>query len=109
MKPSAALAQRKCLNHGEREAVARCPGCGSHFCRECVSEHAGRVLCAPCLAKATAARERGSRSIGWVPVLAAAGLAFAWIFFLGLGKVLLAVPAAFHDGGWAESIGRKSP
>lgn len=38
-----------CFNHPERPAAARCPLCGVAFCRECVSEHNGRFLCASCL------------------------------------------------------------
>ena len=49
----AAVALQRCLHHGEREAIARCPECGSFFCRECITEHDERVLCASCLAKIT--------------------------------------------------------
>ena len=48
------LSLQRCRNHAEREAVARCPGCGHHFCRECVTEHDDRILCAACLRKLTA-------------------------------------------------------
>ena len=44
-----ALAHQRCFNHALREAAARCPGCGNFFCRECVTEHDDRVLCAACL------------------------------------------------------------
>lgn len=100
----AALAARKCLNHSEREAVARCPRCRSHFCRECVSEHGGRILCAPCLAAESATVPPAGASRAWVPFAAAFGLGLAWLFFLGLGKILLAVPASVHDGGWTETV-----
>lgn len=104
MNSMAALADRKCLNHGGREAVARCPRCRSHFCRECVSEHGGRILCAPCLAAETATAAPAGASRAWLPFAAAIGLAFAWLCFLGLGKALLAVPASVHDGGWAGTV-----
>jgi hypothetical protein len=99
----ATLAFQKCLNHGEREAVARCPQCRSHFCRECVSEHAGRILCAPCLAKAASATEKNPAwKRAWIPLGAVGGLGLAWAFFLILGKTLLLIPSSFHDGAWAE-------
>ena len=98
----ASLAHQKCLNHAGREAIARCPRCRSNFCRECVSEHKGRILCAPCLAKEAARAQAESVGRFWVPLGSAAGLAVAWLFFLAMGKGLLAIPASFHDGGWAK-------
>ncbi|GEM_PF-297531 len=99
----ATLAFQKCLNHGDREAVARCPKCRSHFCRECVSEHAGRILCAQCLAKAAATEgvSSGWKRV-WIPMGAVLGLCVAWLCFLSLGKLLLLIPASFHDGAWSE-------
>jgi hypothetical protein len=44
-----AVAHQRCLHHHEREAVARCPECGHYFCRECITEHDERVICASCL------------------------------------------------------------
>ena len=103
----ASLARQKCLNHAEREAAARCPSCRSHFCRECVSEYQGRILCAPCLAKAAvAARTDTGWKRAWIPVGAAAGIALAWLFFLSLGQVLLLIPAPYHDGIWKHEAGK---
>lgn len=42
------IVQQRCFNHGSREAAARCPECRRHFCRECVTEHEDRLLCASC-------------------------------------------------------------
>ena len=47
--------RQQCWNHESREAVCRCPGCGRSYCRECVTEHGARLLCAACLRKARAA------------------------------------------------------
>src|SRR5258706_14749578 len=99
----ATLAFQKCLNHGDREAVARCPQCRSHFCRECVSEHEGRILCAQCLAKAAAEDGKLPGWKRWIPLGAALGLGVAWLFFLSLGKVLLLIPSSFHDGAWSDA------
>ncbi|MFN7139481.1 MAG: rhomboid family protein, partial [Limisphaerales bacterium] len=45
------LTQQHCLNHFTREAAARCPECKQFFCRECITEHDDRVICAGCLRK----------------------------------------------------------
>src|SRR5947207_406205 len=94
------LSAQRCRNHPAREAVARCPGCSRFFCRECISEHEGRVLCASCLAavarKNVAPRRRLAR-LGRV-MLTGAGIVTAWIFFDLLGHILLRIPASFHEG-----------
>jgi hypothetical protein len=103
------LALRKCLNHAEREAAARCPECQSFFCRECVSEHRGRVLCAACLGMAAAASSRSGRwKKAWLPVGAIAGIGLAWACFALLGRILLAIPAAYHDGAWTHGGGKEA-
>jgi hypothetical protein len=93
------VAQR-CSNHAQREAVARCPGCGRFFCRECVSEHEDRVLCATCLR--AAARVPLLRRRGFAGTLRLAqlllGLLAAWFFFYLVGESLLALPSSFHEG-----------
>jgi hypothetical protein len=90
----------RCFHHELREAASRCPICLRYFCRECVTEHDDRVLCAECLKK-LAAREKlqtsGIRRVlrGLLPV---AGLLMAWLFFYTLGRMLLLIPASVHDG-----------
>lgn len=77
---SQTIALSKCLIHTAREAVARCPQCRQFFCRECITEHGGRVLCAPCLAKqARTANETGK--LAWIrlPVAAAAAFLLLWM------------------------------
>lgn len=94
------LAHQRCFHHAHREAVARCPECRNFFCRECVTEHADRVLCAACLKRIVAGpgtRRRGL--VGLVRALqVAAGLVLAILFFYWLGLSLLEMPASFHDG-----------
>ncbi|MEO0793531.1 MAG: rhomboid family protein [Verrucomicrobiota bacterium] len=97
-----AIAQTRCLNHGNREAVARCPECEKFFCRECITEHDGRVICQSCLSDLIATDDAPSsnfvknlaRTIG-----AAMGFAIAWVFFYLLGRILISIPTEFHDGG----------
>ena len=81
-----------CFNHASREAAARCPGCRRFFCRECVTEHDGRVTCGSCLRKA--APVAGKRRRRFTPVLAIMGLLTAWFFFYGLGELLVLIPSA---------------
>lgn len=107
-----ALAQQRCLNHAGREAVARCPGCRRFFCRECVAEHDGRILCASCLAglvKPIAPRTRRFPGVlAFLQCLLAVGL--AWFFFFLIGKGLLAIPTSFHEGTmWEETMESASP
>ena len=94
------LARQRCLNHAEREAAARCPGCGQSYCRECVVEHGERMLCAACvrLASARQAERAGWLSAAWRAAQAAAGVFFLWVVFFAAGRILLAIPASFHEG-----------
>jgi hypothetical protein len=97
------LRQQRCVNHPQREASARCPECSRFYCRECITEHDDRVLCASCLEKiARREKPKGSR---WTPLMRAGlvALSFAVIFIvlLMLGDFLLSIPSQFHStGGW---------
>lgn len=98
--PAPGVAARRCVRHAGREAAARCPGCAQFFCRECVSEHGGRWLCAPCLARAAAAAgPRAGRGRSWRRLggLAAAFAGITLVFFL-LGTFLRRIPPDFHEG-----------
>ena len=48
----------KCFNHMDRESVAICLECKEHFCRECIIDHEGRMLCASCIDKVTVKDEK---------------------------------------------------
>ena len=95
-----AVAQQRCLNHVTREAVARCPECRQFYCRECITEHDDRVICAACLRKlrAVAAPVRRSFAWAWPLVQSAIGFALVWLFFYFVGVMLLSVPSSFHEG-----------
>jgi len=98
------LTLQRCLHHAGREAVARCPECGGFFCRECITEHDDRVLCADCLAKLTAAKpaERKSRELPLLVTRALLGFLAAWLIFYSVGRMLLASPESFHNGSLWE-------
>jgi hypothetical protein len=91
---------QRCLNHLSREAVARCPECGQFFCRECVTEHDDRVICSACLKRITSKGQQKTRSFGALlrPAHFAFGLLVAWLFFYCVGRVLLSIPPAYHEG-----------
>lgn len=94
------LARQRCFNHARREAVARCPECGRYFCRECVTEHEDRVLCASCLTRLTRDAGRARRSWRRLTRLfqCVAGVLILWLCFYVLGRGLLALPSSFHEG-----------
>jgi hypothetical protein len=94
------LSQQRCLNHEVREAVARCPECREYFCRECVSEHDGRVICAACLRNLLRPVAAGSFRFTTLLVAGelAAGLLTVWLFFYAVGRNLIAIPDSFHEG-----------
>lgn len=104
------LARQRCLLHPLREAAARCPSCRQFFCRECVTEHDGRVMCASCLRKLTAtqAETQGTRHLGaaaLATVRVVAALALLWLAFYLVGLFLARAPASFHDGTMWEETG----
>jgi hypothetical protein len=79
--------------------VCRCPNCAKYYCRECVTEHEDRLICAACLRVLAAARpeKRGfGRAAGVLTALT--GLLLAWLFFYYAGRVLILVPSAVHEG-----------
>jgi len=93
------LIWKRCLNHPTREAAARCPVCRNYFCRECVTEHAERTLCAVCLARLARSDAHGGLGLGTLVGASArvlAGLTLAWFFFYSVGQVLLMIPDTFH-------------
>ncbi len=96
----AALALQRCLHHGDREAIARCPECGNFFCRECITEHDERIVCASCLAKimrpaeVKVSRFRLVTLRPWLGVFT--GILTAWLCFYFVGRMLVAIPSSFH-------------
>ena len=101
------ITQQRCHNHMQREAVARCPECGRFFCRECITEHEDKVLCAACIRKLnepsgkTSDRLRGL--FHFVNFLL--GILILYVLFYYLAQVLLTLPSDFHEGtlwqtGW---------
>jgi hypothetical protein len=96
----------RCFNHAGREAVARCVSCGRSYCRECVAEHDGRMICASCLRAERAVPQRTSGA--WWRVAGRAlhttvAVIVAWLFFYATAQVLLDLPSPFHEGSmWSD-------
>ncbi|MEJ2731060.1 MAG: rhomboid family protein [Deltaproteobacteria bacterium] len=101
------LLHQRCSNHMLREAVARCPECRRYFCRECVTEHDDKVLCADCLENKMIPKTAGLARFNTLFRIFhfLLGTILLWIFFYYLGQILLSLPTAFHEGtlwelGW---------
>ena len=110
------LTRQRCWIHLEREAAARCPVCTRFYCRECVTEHEGKVVCAACLrdglaATAKARRQglgaRGRRVLAGVTRAGqlAGSIVLAFLFFQLLGGWLLTTATQFHESNlWADQF-----
>lgn len=94
-----ALSRQRCWTHARREAVSRCPSCTRFYCRECVTEHEGRLLCVGCLAKvaAPAAKPQGTRWVLWM-AMALLGLSLAFLLHGVSGYVLHQLPPSWTRG-----------
>jgi hypothetical protein len=95
--PGNPIINQRCWRHSSREAVARCPECARFFCRECVVEHLGRMICSDCMARKTAAGASGRFSTVRWSVFAAGGFLLAWVIFYYLGVMLARVPSDFFE------------
>ena len=91
--------------------MARCPSCGGFFCRECILEHEGRVLCSDCLAKEVArglkpvsARRRGLPKWFGSAAGSLAGFLALWIFLYLGGMLLLRIPPEMHEGSVWQNV-----
>jgi hypothetical protein len=100
MSPSISnrLFGQRCSIHSEREAAVRCPGCSRFYCRECVTEHENRMMCAHCVARQSAAStESRFPGVRWFAA-SLGGLLIAWLLFYYAGMSLARMPSLFHVG-----------
>lgn len=100
------ISSEKCFNHRQREAVALCPECRRFFCRECVTEHNDRAICASCLRKLAPASPSGKVTIAIMGSVlkAAAGFLVLWLLFFYFGLLLLKIPSSVHEGSmWRDA------
>jgi ANCHR-like B-box zinc-binding protein len=94
------LIYQRCRHHPAREAVVRCPECRRFYCRECATEHRGRMMCAGCVARLADQPGRKRHRLGGVLWTASAlgGLLLAWLLFYYLGVTLARIPSDFFGG-----------
>ena len=92
------IVQQRCLTHPDREAAVRCPQCQRFYCRECVTEHSGRMMCAHCSAQFDAAPRRDGFSPGAWGILSLTGFLMTWLIFYYFGMGLARVPSSFFRG-----------
>jgi hypothetical protein len=80
---------QRCSNHAGRTAACRCPACQSFYCRECITEHDGRMLCASCVQKQSL-KDTSKRAGNpfWTAGLLAAAFIATW-FLLAAGEGLV--------------------
>lgn len=97
---AAAFASQRCYQHSAREAAARCPACRRFFCRECITEHDGKMICGECLRakRSPQGKSRSLWAVGPLAVLWVLGLGLGFLFFYGMGRILLTMPTSYHDG-----------
>ena len=86
------LVHRRCWHHPDRAAVCRCPGCSRDYCRECVTEHDSRLLCANCLRNLLQGAARSTNRRAAAVASAVAGLLLSWAVFYGFGRVMILLP-----------------
>jgi hypothetical protein len=99
------LSQR-CWNHEAREAACRCPGCGRSYCRECVSEHEGRLMCASCLSAIAASRKQEAgvfRNLA-PPAMIAAAILLAWLIYWAAGASLIGIIHRLQNTAVAPAV-----
>jgi len=98
------LLRQRCANHELREAVCRCPQCRRSLCRECVTDHEGRLICASCLRiearNAVTPRRRGRRlkEIG----IGVAGVFLAWALYFGAAQSLITITERSERAAWPD-------
>src|SRR3954471_10181065 len=98
------LLGQRCANHELREAVCRCPQCRRSLCRECVTDHEGRLVCAACLrisTRSAAAPRRGSRHTKEIG-MALAGVLLAWAMFFGAAQSLITITERSEQAAWQD-------
>ena len=96
------MIHQRCFRHDGREAAARCPGCRRYFCRECVTEHDGRLLCAACVAGTVSRprREGVLRRAMLGPAAAATGLLAAWGLYYGAARFVVEINPRLGEQRW---------
>ena len=87
-----------CFVHPGRESVALCLECRHSFCRECVIDHDGRLICAACLARMQVSAAKSHHRLQAFAQTAGVlvGLILCWMLFYSAGRALLLAEPARH-------------
>ncbi|MGH9541920.1 MAG: hypothetical protein ACRD2H_08560 [Terriglobales bacterium] len=72
----------RCHFHAEREAAALCARCQRAYCRECVTEDRGAMVCLPCLRRGQEPGGTAPRRWALVWHIAGAALGLLWLYCL---------------------------
>lgn len=84
------VADEKCWYHAARAAAARCPECEKYYCRECITEHEGQVICATCLDALTTEEEREEQASGLFSIVyGLLGMLLSWLLFYVISRSLI--------------------
>lgn len=102
------LKSQRCFFHLEREAAAHCPSCKRSYCRECITENNGKIICRPCLDRLQndnrSPDQHGRLKLGAIFRLIFA-FSFVLIFFYCCASFLSRLPDDFQDGSvWAPFL-----
>lgn len=92
------VASRRCFHHPQREAAAMCRECRRTFCRECVIDSGGELICASCLRVRVKPKVEGRtrfRALAGVLQVGAA-LVASWFFFYMTGRIFVTVEPPLH-------------
>jgi hypothetical protein len=104
MSDARLLLGQRCANHELREAVCRCPQCRRSLCRECVTDHEGRLVCAACLrlsARNAPAPRRSGRRIKEVG-MTLASVFLAWGLFFCAAQSLITITERSERAAWQD-------
>jgi hypothetical protein len=103
------LVALKCEVHAMREAAARCTVCSHHYCRECIQEHEGRMVCGNCLSLKSSLEPKhfaGFKEMLVRLVMALASAALLWGAFWCIFTIGSLLPAEVYKSP-VERAGRK--
>ncbi len=92
------FSQQRCFVHPSREAVSLCLECRRAFCRECVVDHDGRLICAGCIAllRTPMAQVNRVRRRLFSAVATALAIMLCWILFYMAGRLFMMAEPAHH-------------
>ena len=76
------IEKQTCFNHQDRPASAKCKQCGNIFCKECIVEYNGKLLCAFCLEKHKVENVKRPTVLTWILLFLFSTLSFFIVFAL---------------------------